>query len=102
MSGIRRNAKKCSSAAETRSPSVSCVSMRIEGKRVLLTGATGGLGRAIAEGLAARGATLVLSSRKREELDALAAELPGDGHAVAVSDLAEEGAAERLASEAGD
>jgi short-subunit dehydrogenase len=76
--------------------------MQVEGKRALLTGATGGLGRAIALTLAERGATLILSSRKREELEALANELPGDGHAVAVSDLAEPGAAERLASEAGD
>jgi short-subunit dehydrogenase len=76
--------------------------MRIEGKRVLLTGATGGLGRAIAKGLAGRGAKVTLSSRKRDELDALAAELPGDGHSVIVSDLAEEGAAQRLADEAGD
>jgi short-subunit dehydrogenase len=76
--------------------------MRIDGKRVLLTGATGGLGRAIAEGLAARGAHLVLSSRKREELDQLALDLPGEQHAVAVSDLAEEGAAERLVADAGE
>jgi short-subunit dehydrogenase len=76
--------------------------MQVEGKTALLTGATGGLGRAIALALAERGATLILSSRKREELDALAAELPGEGHRVIVSDLAELGAAERLAAEAGD
>lgn len=75
--------------------------MQIEGKRVLLTGATGGLGRAIALALAERGAHLVLSSRKQDELDELAIELPGDRHAVAVSDLAEPGAAEQLASDAG-
>ncbi len=75
--------------------------MRIEGKRTLLTGATGGLGRAIAAALAAAGAELVLSSRKRDELEALALELPGEGHAVAVSDLAEPGAAEALATAAG-
>src|SRR6476659_7165309 len=75
--------------------------MQVDDKRVLLTGATGGLGRAIAKALAARGAQLVLSSRKREELETLARELPGDGHAVIVSDLAEEGAAERLVGEAG-
>jgi short-subunit dehydrogenase len=75
--------------------------MRIEGKRALLTGATGGLGRAIAKSLADRGASLVLSSRKREELEQLALDLPGEGHAVAVSDLAEPGAAERLVAEAG-
>src|SRR5689334_8142725 len=76
--------------------------MKVDGKRVLLTGATGGLGRAIAKDLAERGAHVVLSSRKREELDELAAALPGEGHAVVVSDLAEEGAAERLAGEAGE
>ncbi len=75
--------------------------MELAGKTVLLSGATGGLGRAIATAVAARGATLVLSSRKREALEALAAGLPGAGHRIAVADLAEEGAAERLAADAG-
>ena len=75
--------------------------MKVAGKRALLTGATGGLGRAIALGLAGGGAELVLSSRKPEELEALAAELPGNGHSTAVSDLAEPGAAEELAATAG-
>ncbi len=70
-------------------------------KRVLLTGATGGLGRAIAERLADRGATMVLSSRKADELTDLAAALPGQGHKVVVADLALEGLAERVVSEAG-
>ncbi len=74
--------------------------MEIAGKRALLTGATGGIGRAIATALAERGASVVLSSRKGEELEALAASLPGGGHSVVVSDLAEPGAAERLAAEA--
>ena len=39
--------------------------MELAGRTALLTGATGGLGRAIAEALAARGATLLLSGRKR-------------------------------------
>lgn len=76
--------------------------MEIDGKRALLTGATGGLGRAIARSLADGGATLILSSRKGEELEALAASLPGDGHRTIVSDLAEPGAAERLAADAGE
>lgn len=75
--------------------------MEISGTRTLLTGATGGLGKAIAKALAERGSTLVLSSRRREELEQLAIDIPGDGHSVAVSDLAEPGAAERLAAEAG-
>jgi len=75
--------------------------MDLSGRKALLTGATGGLGRAIATALAGRGATLVLSSRKAEALEALAAELPGEGHRAIPSDLAEPGAAERLAAEAG-
>ena len=74
--------------------------MEIAGKRALLTGATGGIGRAIAIALAARGAAVTLSSRKGEELEALAADLPGGAHAVVVSDLAEAGAAEELATAA--
>ena len=74
--------------------------MEIAGKRALLTGATGGIGRAIAVALAERGAAVVLSSRRREDLESLAASLPGGGHSVVVSDLAEPGAAERLAADA--
>ncbi len=76
--------------------------MELAGRTTLLTGATGGLGRAIAEALAERGATLLLSGRKAEALEALAAELPGEGHRSLPADLAEPGAAERLAAEAGD
>src|SRR5207245_1516658 len=76
--------------------------MELAGRTALLTGATGGLGRAIAQALAGRGASLALSARKAEALAALAAELPGEGHRVLPVDLAEPGAAERLASEAGE
>lgn len=74
--------------------------MNLSGRKALLTGATGGLGRAIAQALAQRGARLALSARNREALEALAAELPGDGHSVLPADLAEPDAAERLAAEA--
>jgi short-subunit dehydrogenase len=76
--------------------------MHLDGRTVLLTGATGGLGRAIAEALAARGATLVVSSRKADELEQLAGALPGAGHKSVVCDLAEEGAALELIDKAGD
>jgi short-subunit dehydrogenase len=76
--------------------------MELAGKTALLTGATGGLGRAIAQALAARGAQLILSSRKAEALEALAAKLPGEGHRALPADLGEPGAAETLASEAGE
>jgi short-subunit dehydrogenase len=75
--------------------------MELKGKTALLTGATGGLGRAIAQALAERGAKLVLSSRKGPELEQMAAQLPGEGHRFLVADLAEEGAGERVVAEAG-
>jgi short-subunit dehydrogenase len=70
------------------------------GRTALLTGATGGLGRAIAAALAARGAKLLLSSRKAEALAEMAEMLPGDGHRAIPADLAEPGAAVELATEA--
>jgi short-subunit dehydrogenase len=76
--------------------------MKLAGKTVLLTGATGGLGRAIASAVAERGAKLILSSRKPEELGQLADSLPGSGHRTIVSDLTEEGAGLALLAEAGE
>ena len=76
--------------------------MEIGGKRILLTGATGGLGRAIAEALAAHGGRLVLSGRRAGDLADLASSLPGNGHRVVVADLALEGAVEQLVAEAGE
>lgn len=76
--------------------------MEISGKTALVTGATGGLGRAIAQALADHGGRIVASSRKAEELDALIEALPGHGHTTVVSDLAVPGAATRVIAEAGE
>jgi short-subunit dehydrogenase len=76
--------------------------MELGGRSVLLTGATGGLGRAMAVALAAKAATLTLSGRKAEALKELAEELPGSGHRTLTADLAEPGAAQKLAAEVGD
>ena len=76
--------------------------MELAGRKTLLTGATGGLGRAIATAMAGKGAKLILSGRKADALEALAAELPGEEHGVLQADLAEPGAAEKLAAEAGE
>jgi short-subunit dehydrogenase len=49
----------------------------IDGKVVVITGASQGIGRATSRHLATRGALLVLAARTASELDALAGELPG-------------------------
>jgi short-subunit dehydrogenase len=61
--------------------------MNIEGKYVLLTGATGGIGSAMAKRLASAGARLLLVSRSPERLELLLGNLPGSGHAVVAADI---------------
>lgn len=74
--------------------------MQISGAKVLLTGATGGLGQAIARALHARGGELILTGRRVEVLDPLATEL-GGAHTLAV-DLSDTQDTDRLIGEAGD
>lgn len=50
----------------------------LNGKNALVTGATGGIGAAIAKTLAKQGAKVILSSTKEEKLQQLAAEIEGD------------------------
>ena len=50
----------------------------LKGKTALITGGSRGLGLQIAEALGEQGATLVLSSRKQEALEAAAAGMAGD------------------------
>lgn len=66
---------------------------------VLLTGASGGIGHAIARALAARGAQLVLTGRRADVLEPLAKEVGGRALAL---DLADRDAVPRLVEEAGD
>lgn len=60
--------------------------MDFTGERILVTGATKGIGRATAELLASRGAKIVAMGRNREELDSLAAEIGSEGHVVEFAD----------------
>lgn len=71
--------------------------MDFSGKRVLVTGAGKGIGRATAKMLAARGAEVVAISRSQADLDNLAEEIGARGIAV---DLADAEATRRAALEA--
>src|ERR1700757_3089399 len=73
--------------------------MDISGSTVLLTGATGGLGHAIARALRAKDAELILTGRRLDVLEPLASELSARALAV---DLSEAGEIDRLLSEAGE
>lgn len=69
--------------------------MNIDGRTALLTGATGGLGHAIARRLAAAGAHVVLSGRRGDVLADLASEIGGE---VAPADLTDPRAVRALAA----
>jgi short-subunit dehydrogenase len=72
--------------------------MQIAGARTLITGASGGIGGALARRLAAEGAELILTGRRKEVLDALASEL---GAEVVVADLSLPEAPAQLLAAAG-
>jgi len=59
---------------------------RLDGKSALVTGASGGIGAAIARALHAQGAIVTLSGTRRDALEALAAELGANAH-VCPADL---------------
>ena len=67
----------------------------LTGKTALVTGASGGIGGAIARALHRQGATVAISGTKREALDGLAAELDGRTH-VLPCNLADKAEVEKL------
>lgn len=71
----------------------------LTGMTALVTGASGGLGSAIAKGLAAQGARLALSGSNAAKLEAFAAELGGD-HVPLVCDLSDGAAVDGLVPQA--
>jgi uncharacterized protein len=69
--------------------------VQLAGRTILITGATGGLGHAIAQAFAARGARLVLSGRRPDVLSSLAASVPDA--VVAPADLTDPDSVRALA-----
>jgi 3-oxoacyl-[acyl-carrier protein] reductase len=67
----------------------------LTGRKALVTGATGGLGQAIARALHAQGATVALSGTRAQALEALAAEL-GERASPVVADLSDTDSVEGL------
>ena len=71
---------------------------RLDGKRALVTGASGGIGGAIAHALHGAGAEVSLTGTRGDRLQALAGELGEGAHAM-VADLADAASVARLAKE---
>ena len=71
----------------------------LSGMTALVTGASGGIGSAIAKGLAAQGARLALSGSNAEKLEAFRAELGGD-HVALACDLSDAAAVDALVPQA--
>lgn len=71
----------------------------LSGRSALVTGASGGIGAAIARALHGAGAAVVLSGTRVDALDALRGELGARAHTIA-ADLSQADAPERLVKEA--
>jgi 3-oxoacyl-[acyl-carrier protein] reductase len=77
----------------------------LQGKRAIITGAGKGIGKAVAESLAAEGCDLILVSRTAADLEALArtlAERFGIAATPVAVDLADDPARQRLATDYAD
>ncbi|MDO9282514.1 MAG: SDR family oxidoreductase [Methylotenera sp.] len=76
--------------------------MQLKNKRILLTGATGGIGKHLALLLARKGAKLAIVGRDTDKLEALANQIAQKGMAAEqiIADFEVRGSAERVAAEA--
>ena len=73
----------------------------LRGKRALVTGASSGIGKELAKLLAAESVDLVLTARRRDALEAVAAECAGVKVDIITADLGQAGEASRMWAAAG-
>jgi len=75
----------------------------LQGKSAIVTGASSGIGRAIAKGLAQEGVRVIVTGRRANELESLAGEIAkagGETPAIVVHDAMDEGYVEAIAKAA--
>ena len=70
----------------------------LTGRRILITGASSGIGKATAILAAAQGAVCVINGRNSERLNATLSEMPGSGHIAIAMELTEESPKELVTS----
>ena len=68
----------------------------LEGRGVIVTGAAGGIGRAVTEAFAATGARVMAVDLRQEAVDEVEAGLEGTGHVGVAADLADLGGHDAL------
>jgi NADP-dependent 3-hydroxy acid dehydrogenase YdfG len=66
----------------------------LDGRTAVVTGGSSGIGRATALALAGEGARVALGARRVDKLQAVLAELPGEGHVALTLDVTDEAGAE--------
>lgn len=71
----------------------------LEGKRILVTGASSGIGRCVAITCSKIGAQMVLNGRNQERLDETLSMLEGEGHLALAADLSTQEGVDYLVSE---
>ena len=71
----------------------------LEGKTILVTGASSGIGKAIAIECSKMGATMVITARNQERLTETLNELEGEGHKMVIADLSTQEGIDKVVNE---
>ena len=71
-------------------------SFSLSGKTILITGASSGIGKAVAQECAAAGATCLITARNKQRLQQTLESLVGEGHQSIIADLTDESAITRM------